>query len=197
MEDNELKSIWNKADSMIDTTNDIKRFHQISVQKSTSVIDKFKRVIWGESIAGLAIFIWFGYFLFIDNDWVTFGALVLMALFQFYYFSYNILKKISALNYNQPLGNYLKQARAVIGKYVRFYKIVSFVALPIGYVVGLFRGLSSHGASVTFKWPEALLFAFISLIAIGLFSLAIVVYIRFFYGKKIKELDRLIAEMDE
>ena len=90
----------------------------------------------------------------------------------------------------------------MVGKYVRFYKLVTFIGLPFGYILGIFRSMGAHGNDPEFTEvisnPVGLgIVVTFSLISFGLFSWLIVWYIRYMYGSKLKKLDELLEEIDD
>lgn len=195
MEDNELKSIWRKADQHTTTSEELDRVYDMTQKKSVSVIDRFKRVIILETLFGTLIFAWFGILLIQENDWYWFGLLIGLAGFQYYFFTYDILARLKQIDYSQPLSIYLRRARNIIGKYVQFYTLVTYIALPLGFIMGAIRSFQDQDPIMQETRGMIIFFILFTLFTIG-FSALVIWYIKKVYGSKVKKLDQLLSEID-
>jgi len=194
MGDNELKSIWKKAGQPETTSGELDKVYEITKKKSVSVIGRFKRVIIGETMVGTLIFVLLGVNLVANHDWYWLGLLIALAAFQYYYFTYDILARINQLDYSQPLTVYLVKARNIIAKYVRFYKVVTYAALPLGFVLGAVKAFQGQHGGMHLK--GIVLFLLVFAVFVMGFSALVTWYINKFYGQKVTMLNQLLAELD-
>ncbi|MFA8433491.1 MAG: hypothetical protein ACEPOZ_03145 [Marinifilaceae bacterium] len=189
MENNDLKKLWaqlDRDDQQNRKTLDVDRILQ---QKSQSVVDRFLR---NAKIEILMV-------------WIMLPVLVLMAIYasmirwmmvfaiaisiyELLLF-YNLLRKMKTLSPGDSLKGYLEGVLVVFQGFNLHYKILAAVAIPFGYLWGVF--IYGRGEFIIDS------FTIIFLTTGVVITLAILFFwMGGLYGKKIKTLKKMIADIE-
>jgi len=194
-EELDIRSLWNKSKAKEDPKSLHINMMERKGTKTTLYWVKF--ILWIEffiSIVGLPLAL-----IYYPPNLNTFGFKVFyVAITIVYLFYYQFLiRQIRNFSYD---GNVVDSLRKVYG-YLRFYllhyKVVIWLSLTVGFVIGIIQGIEDEGglpedAGLKF-W---IIIVGVSLVAIGIMGGILTLCIHLIYGRKIKRLKRTVKDLE-
>lgn len=203
MQEFNLKDIWENADARAETWYRKLRpeLEAMARRKNDSVLQRIRRLVLGEVVFSVVVLALAAYYLR-DLPTPLFVLTILffigvMAISYRYYMQFSQeIGRVPTLNIVESTSEYLR----ILSNYKNRLLRLSITLMPIGLVVGFFAGFGA-GANNDFSALQDLKFWIISIVALTIVAwpsyLLTKWYYRFFLGSKEKELEQVLARLNE
>jgi len=177
------------------------KIDKLNKQKSKLIIEKIDRrfSLYNFSIipSGLLFAIGFAY-----AGYVVLGVYILFIMLAFFFINKKIWKSFKKININTNSYEYLLAFRNGIKKMISFYTKVYAIGSPIIIFPAYWLYFSKTGAFQEFiaevQTPYIILFLIILALVLSVLTvLAYKLEVKIIYGRLIKKLDKIIADMEE
>lgn len=193
-DDLDIRLLWKSSKAKEDPTS--LQINMMERKGTRTTLYWIRVILWIEfwlTIVGAPIAVYL--FSTMYNRWFTisYGAICILYLFYYQF----LIRKIERFNYD---GNVVESLRSVYG-YLRFYllhyKIVIWLSLTVGFVMGLIQGMEENGGvpeDATIRFWAIVIGGSVLVILLlgGLFNFLI----HLIYGRKIKRLKGMVKALE-
>lgn len=168
-------------------------------RKSKQLVDRIKQTARREQVAFLVVVgIAIPVLLILGYYKVLLGVVLFTVLITWKYLIE--IKLVDGVQLQEDTLAYLKGVRDLIKKFMSIYKNGILILTPLAMMSALLISNSLRGVGVIETMSEAIFWGvvtFSSVLSIVLSRLWLKLWVNTFYGKKLKELDQMIVDLEE
>lgn len=195
MKSDDLKTLWNKPNDQINNIAiDNQAINQAKTNKTNDVIQQFKQVLYIEGIVSFVLSVLSLVFFWQAINW---QILLFLTVVNAWYLvvGSSLIKKINACQKQQSIRVYLESVLEVLQAFVKHYKLICYVIIPISAVLGVALALKITQTALTQQTYYAMGISIV-------LSIVLVVplsywWINYFYERKINKIKALLKSLNE
>lgn len=193
----ELQALWHNASDEENTQVSKEELDALVSQSSSNELAKLRKVIYLEYVATWFVLPILVFSMYWRSVFPLLAISLLVLTVYLLYFYRKALRQFDQIRYEDNIQNYLQKALSFVKTYVRRYKMIYWVTIGFGIIIGYSGGYYSEGKeelqfTASSKWNLAIIG--------GLVITAILFthfYIKYLYQARINKLEELLQDFSE
>ncbi len=193
-EELDIRSVWNKGKELEDPKS--LRISMMERKGTKTTLYWIKVILWIEfwiTVVGGPFAVWMIYTYYRSTTW-TIGYVLLCIGYLFYY--QFLIKQIKRFNYDRNVVENLKKVYSYLRFYLLHYKVVIWLSLIIGVILGMFEPENQEVIQTMNTFKAWAIFIGVIVLMTGFVGGIITFLIHLIYGRKIKRLKRMVKDLE-
>lgn len=194
-EELDIRSIWNKGKAQEDPSSI--QINMLEKKGTKTTLYWVRFILWIEFALNLIFLVPVTYFMSHQDEptWLIGTYIAVTILYLFYYWF--LIRQINRFNYDGNVVQSLKKVYGYLRFYVLHYKVVLWLSLIIGVIMGYYEASNADAMAridTPYEW-----FKFILIISIGIGVVGGILHllVHLIYGRKIKRLRSMVKDLEK
>lgn len=194
-EELDIRSIWNKGKAQEDPSSI--QINMLEKKGTKTTLYWVRFILWIEVALNVIFLGPVTYYMSRQDEsrWLIGTYIAVTFLYLFYYWF--LIRQINRFNYDGNVVQSLKKVYGYLKFYVLHYKVVLWLSLIIGVIMGYFDAENADAMARIDTPIEWVKFILIVSIGIGIIGGILHLLVHLIYGRKIKRLRSMVKELEK